>query len=71
VLRNAWGHVEALQTTDIPALVGHMRDVITFAAVYPEHVEPRLEDLHQRQEILVFYYLAGLLKATNHIDEGR
>lgn len=71
VLRNAWGHLEALQTTDIPALIAHMGDVITFAVVYPEHLEEQLEDLHQRQEILIYYYLAGLLKATSQIDESR
>ena len=71
MLRNAWGHVEALQTTDLPALVGHMCEVVTFAVVYPEHSYAHLEDLHQRQEILVFSYLVGLLKATSHIDESR
>lgn len=71
VLRNAWDHLEVLQTTDIPALLEHACEVINFCVTYPKQIEHLLEDIHQRQEILVFYYLCGLIKATTHIDESR
>jgi hypothetical protein len=32
LLRNVWDHVEALQTTDLPALIGHITTVFTDAA---------------------------------------
>lgn len=73
-LRNAWGHVEAVQTTDLPALATHVADVLDFAGLHPEialHPYVKAGDLHQRQEVVVFVYLAGVTRALVHIDEGR
>jgi len=39
VLRNAWQHVEALQTTDLPALINLMGDVLDAALEAPEELE--------------------------------
>ena len=64
-------YADCFPRIDIPALVDHISEVITFSVATPTHVEQHAEDLHQRQELLVFVYLTGLLKSTNHIDESR
>lgn len=74
VLRNAWSHIEALQTTDIPALVQYIGEVLEFATLHGDRViDPfiRTNDLHQRQEIMVFEYMNGILKSLSHIEESR
>lgn len=72
-MRNAWQHVEVLQTTDIPALITHIGDVLEATLTMPEVIEPLLkqQDIHQRQEVLVFYYLNGLIKHLDEISELR
>ena len=72
-MRNAWQHVEVLQTTDLHLLVNHMADVLEAANQTPELTEGflRAGDLHQRQEVLVFYYLHGLLGHLEDIKEHR
>jgi hypothetical protein len=73
VMRNAWQHVEVLQTTDIPALINHIADVLEATLENPEIIEPllKLHDIHQRQEVLVFYYLNGLVRHLDDISELR
>jgi hypothetical protein len=73
VMRNAWQHVEVLQTTDLPALITHIADVMEATLSMPEIIEPLLKqhDIHQRQEVLVFYYLNGLIKHIEDISELR
>lgn len=73
VMRNAWQHVEVLQTTDLPALINHIADVLEATSAMPEIIEPLLKqnDIHQRQEVLVFYYLNGLIKNLGEISELR
>mmetsp|Transcript_27220 Transcript_27220/g.40647 ORF Transcript_27220/g.40647 Transcript_27220/m.40647 type:complete len:304 (+) Transcript_27220:136-1047(+) len=73
VLRNAWRHVEALQTTDVPLLVGYIGDVLQDAVAHPELLEAHAKagDLHQRQEVIVLYYLAGLLAQIDELGEDR
>lgn len=73
IMRNAWQHVEVLQTTDLHLLVNHMADVLEAAEKTPELVEGflRAGDLHQRQEALVFYYLHGMLGHLDDIKEHR
>lgn len=72
-MRNAWQHVEVLQTTDLAALINHIADVLEAALAMPEVVEPLLKqhDIHQRQEVLVFYYLNGLVRHLDDISELR
>jgi len=73
VLRNAWNHVEALQTTDLPALVNHIGDVLQTAVDNGDYLEPLIksDDLAQRQEIFVFHYLATLMRYIDDIHEDR
>jgi len=73
VLRNAWRHIEALQTTDLPLLVEYIGDVFEDAICYPEILERRLKsgDLHLRQEIIVIYYLHGLMSQIEEMTEER
>ena len=71
VLRNAWNHVEVLQTTDLPALLCYISDVLNFANENPDFQNNYTSDLHQRQEVLVFYYMWGLFKNIEDIGEGR
>lgn len=72
-MRNAWLHVEVLQTTDLPALMNHIADVFEAALELPKVIEALVKqgDLHQRQEVLVFYYLFGVLKHIEDIGEHR
>ena len=73
ILRNAWQHVEAIQTTDLYALINYITDVLQFTIDNPTYIESLLksDDLNQRQEILVFYYLLGLFKNVEQIKESR
>lgn len=41
VLRNAWTHVEAIQTTDIPLLIAHCEEVLKFGLANKEFVQVR------------------------------
>jgi hypothetical protein len=73
VFRNAWEHVEVLQTSDLPLLVGHIADTMQATLDQPEVIQAlgAAQDLHQRQEVLVFYYLFGLMKRIEDIGESR
>ena len=73
ILKNLWNHVEALQTTDITALVNHIADVFEGSVQSAEAITAfaKLNDLHQRQEVMVFYYLASILKEIDQIGETR
>lgn len=73
ILRNAWSHVEVLQTTDLAALVNYIADVLLYMSESPEVVENfvRSGDIHQRQEVVIFYYLADLFKRIEDVGESR
>lgn len=73
VLRNAWNHVEVVQTTDLQMLLQHIVDVLDSCF---EHTDVILSycrngDIHQRQEILVFYYLASVMRFVEDVSESR
>eukprot|EP00611_Tribonema_gayanum_P021977 TRINITY_DN4333_c0_g1_i1.p1 TRINITY_DN4333_c0_g1~~TRINITY_DN4333_c0_g1_i1.p1 ORF type:complete len:262 (+),score=85.76 TRINITY_DN4333_c0_g1_i1:250-1035(+) len=70
MLRNAWNHVEALQTTDLPALVNHITTVFSDAADSPERVA-QLTDITTRQEVLCMYYLHGMVGQMEEMSEER
>ena len=74
VLYNAWNHTEALQTTDLPSLLGHLGDVL----------EAGLEDggawlrtvarsgqVHKNQEGMAFLYILNVMKQLDCMDEER
>ncbi|RYG66323.1 hypothetical protein EON64_10025 [archaeon] len=73
IMKNAWQHVEVLQTTDLPALIHHIAAVLEGALALPEVMDTLLKknDVHQRQEVLVFYYLNGLFRHVEDIREHR
>jgi hypothetical protein len=70
VLKNAWMHIEALQTTDLPLLIGYITDVMSQASTMPEELES-LDELGSRAEAMVIHYLHGMCKRLDQIDEGR
>ena len=72
-MRNAWSHVEVLQTTDIPALLNYIADIFETSIEMNENVIQFLQngDLHQRQELMVVYYLNSILKHVDDINEHR
>ena len=65
--------MEVLQTTDLPALITHIADTLQAALEMPEVMEALgvAGDLHQRQEVLVFYYLLDLMRHMEEIGESR
>jgi hypothetical protein len=73
VLRNAWSHVEAVQTTDIQALINHIGDVLDYAVASPEYMQQCDDkgDLAMRQEVVVFYYLIAVLNRLDELHEDR
>lgn len=73
IFRNAWQHVEVLQTTDLPLLLTHIAETLQAALDLPEIMDALIlaGDLHQRQEVLVFYYQLGLLKHIEELGESR
>jgi hypothetical protein len=73
VLRNAWRHIEALQTTDIAALVSYICQVILTSqssAALMEYIT-EAPDIVSRQEILCFSYLKLLLSHLDALTESR
>ena len=73
VLRNAWMHVEAIQTTDLPTLLIHIADTLDHALDADEDLMCHCAagDVHQRQEIMVFEYLYCLMRQLEQIKESR
>lgn len=72
VLRNAWTHLEVLQTTDLPALMNYIADVLEFAIENPEFQERYAStNMSTRQEVLVYSYMCGLFMNIDDIGEGR
>lgn len=73
VLKNAWNYVEAVQTTDCIALVTYIANIVQFSIDLPSVIESfcKAGDIHQRQEILIYYYLHALLKNIGNIREER
>jgi hypothetical protein len=76
ILKNAWLHVEALQTTDLPLLIDYialvLRDAVDDNAsnLWPEKLSS-FDTLGTRQEAMVIHYLHGLCKRIDDIDESR
>jgi hypothetical protein len=73
VLRNAWKHVEALQTTDVPALIDYIAEIAEGALRYPTIMETycRNGDFHLRQEVIVFEYLGALISNLEALGDSR
>ena len=73
ILRNAWKHIEALQTTDVLLLVSHISDVLSQDATDSARIESfhAVGDLGDRQEVLVIHYLHGIVTNVDDVGEGR
>jgi hypothetical protein len=75
VLRNAWQHVEAVQTTDIQTLVHFVGDVLehSLQAAGRDFVLGCLDrgDLHQRQEVLIFSYIVAVMRQLDFLQQDR
>jgi hypothetical protein len=73
ILKNAWQHIEVLQTTDLPTLLNHISEVLSSMLDQREIMGQLLQniDIYQRQELLIFRYLRDLLKNIEEIGEGR
>ena len=73
LLRNCWQHIEALQTTDIDALIRYIADVMEACEKLEEYLDNLAanRDLHQRQEIMVFEYMSLLVENIDEFEESR
>jgi hypothetical protein len=73
VLRNAWKHIEALQSTDILLLISYIGEVISQDSQDEERIANlfRIEDLEDRQELLVIQYLYDILTNVDDVGEDR
>ena len=73
VLRNAWQHVEAVQTTDVQTLVHLIGDVLDHALSDGDFINMCIEkgDLHLRQEIMIFYYIVALMRQLDYLQQDR
>ena len=71
VLRNAWAHVEALQTTDMSLLLSYIGEALSFAAENPTELREYCDagDIHQRQEVLCFYYIFHIMQNIETLHE--
>jgi len=70
MLKNAWLHVEALQTTDLPLLINFCADILQHALKHPE-IFKDFKSFEWRQEGIVTHYLHGLTKRLEDIEEHR
>jgi hypothetical protein len=76
LLKNAWLHVEALQTTDLPLLIDYIALVLKDATDdspsnrWPEKLSS-FDTIGTRQEAMVLHYLHGLCKRIDDIEESR
>ena len=76
MLRNAWQHVEAVQTTDLPVLIHYIASVLGEAADADAGSGGRARvarlsaanDLHERQEVMVLHYLRGLCTRADDLN---
>ena len=73
VLRNAWMHVEAIQTTDLSSLMTHIADTLESSLEAEEDLMAHCSagDIHRRQEIMVFHYLYCIMRHVEQIKESR
>jgi hypothetical protein len=75
VLRNAWEHIEAIQTTDVPLMVNHSADMLDDAMKNEEWVKSRAVSdggkLDKRQEVIIMHYLASLVSQSDELGEER
>lgn len=69
LLKNAWLHVEAMQTTDIPLLVEYVARVLEFSSTFPDIVGRK--KFRRSSELMIVYFLMGLMKWIDEVGETR
>jgi hypothetical protein len=73
VLKNAWLHVEAIQTTDLTALINYIADILSFSVnsnLLLDYVENQ-NYLKWKQEFVCFSYLKSILVQIDVISADR
>jgi hypothetical protein len=72
VLRNAWTHSEALQTTDMSGLMDYICDVLDTANDFPTQMSSIFHSpaAPQHQEVMVFYYLSTIFSNLDKVAEN-
>ena len=72
-MKNAWQHVEALQTTDMTCLINHIADVFEFALQENGTVDivTNKSNFVFLQEILCFSYLKSIFQYISDLGESR
>ncbi|KAL0585998.1 hypothetical protein ABG067_004321 [Albugo candida] len=68
-LKNAWFHAEAVHITDLPKLVEYVHTVLQCAVQKPNILKEK--EMEPCQEISVIYYLLGITKQLESMDESR
>ena len=73
ILQNAWLHVEAIQTTDLPLLINFCADVLQNCMDHPGFVQERIDlnVLNKKQEVLVMKYIRCIMKQIEEVGEDR
>ena len=74
-IKNAWLHIEALQTTDLPMLIEYVCTVISMANEKPDRLALGFDDDDKRDELqekIFPYYILALCKGMeDSIEENR
>ncbi len=73
MLNNAWQHIEALQTSDLLGIIEYISDIIIGSLESRDVLltYAKNNDLHQRQEVMVFYYLDSIIAKIDDFTESR
>ena len=73
ILKNVWSHVEAVQTTDIHALMNHIADTIEYSLSHSMYIEKCMDDdnMQYLQELVIYNYLVIILGFVDQIYENR
>lgn len=73
VLRNAWNHIEALQTTNIPNLIRYCGEILSHIVIFPENHFIYFCDINNVnfQESLVFSYIDNIMHFVHDLGEQR
>ena len=72
VLRNAWSHAEAVQTSDLSTLIHYIGDILDSHLDFPQQMEAvfRSPEVGNRQEMLVFRYISAIIRNIESVPEA-
>lgn len=69
LLKNAWLHCEAIQTTDIHLLVKYISSVMDLSCNRPDLVSQK--KFQHSSELMIVYFIMGLMKWIDDLGESR